>query len=61
MPTVNIPPTVRFVLYLVGALATPLVAYLYARGTFGDAEVVLFGSYVALINLLAASKTDLSA
>jgi hypothetical protein len=58
MTVPTMPPTARFVLYLIGALATPLIAYLFQRGTIGEAEVTLFGAYVALINLLAASNVD---
>lgn len=54
---ITIPARARFVLYLIGALATPLIAYLFERGTIGEAEVTLFGAYIALINLLAATKT----
>lgn len=57
---VNVPPKVRFALYILGALATPLIAYLFEGGSIGTAEVTLAGAYLALINLLAASKTDLS-
>jgi hypothetical protein len=58
---VNVPPKVRFGLYLTGALATPAVAYLFERGTIGAAEVGLAGAYLALLNMLAASKTDTAA
>lgn len=57
----NIPPRVRFALYVIGALATPAIGYLYTRGIFGDAEVALAGAYLALVNVLAAAKTDISA
>ena len=57
MPTISIPPKVRFALYLIGALAAPLVAYLFATGQIGKEEVTLAGAYLALVNLLAASKT----
>lgn len=59
--TVNIPARVRFALYVIAALTIPLTAYLFERGTIGEAEVTLIGAYVALVNALAASKTDTSA
>ena len=43
-------------LYLLGMLATPLVGYLFDRGLIGDAEVALFGAYVALCFALAAGN-----
>ena len=58
MPTVNIPAKVRFGLYLLAAAATPLIVYLFDTGAIGKEEVTLFGAYVALVNLLAATKTD---
>jgi hypothetical protein len=58
MPTVNIPAKVRFALYLIGALATPLVAYLFESKVIGKEEVTLFGAYIALIAGLAATKTS---
>lgn len=58
MPTIAIPAKLRFALYLIGALATPLVAYLFDSKVIGKEEVVLFGAYIALVNLLAATKTE---
>lgn len=58
MPTVNIPAKLRFALYLIGALAIPATAYLFEKRIIGKEEVTLIGAYVALVNLLAASKTD---
>lgn len=60
MPTVNIPPRVRFILYVVGALASLGVAYAVNKAWAGDAEVQLISGIVALINVLAAAKTNLS-
>lgn len=60
MPTINIPPRLRFALYLIGALATPLVAYLFDSRVIGKEEVTLFGAYIALVNLLAATKTSVA-
>lgn len=60
MTAINIPARVRFWLYVTGAAAAPLVAYLFAIGIFGAAEVTLAGAYIALLNAMAATKTDLS-
>lgn len=58
MPTINIPAKVRFALYIVAALATPLVAYLFDSRIIGKEEVALFGAYIALVSGLAATKTN---
>ena len=55
---VNVSPKVRFALYVIGALAAPLIAYLFDSGHIGKNEVALCGAYLALINLLAASKVS---
>jgi hypothetical protein len=60
MPTVNIPPLVRFILYLAGAAALLFVAYAVDKSWAGDAEVRLVTGVVALLQLLAAAKTNLS-
>lgn len=57
---VNVPPRVRFWLYIAGALASTAVSYLVDKAWAGDAEVRLVANLVALINVLAAAKTDLS-
>lgn len=60
MPTVNIPARVRFVLYIVAALASLGVTYAVNKTWAGDAEVRLVQGLIALVNILAAAKTDLS-
>ena len=60
MPTINIPPRIRFALYLIGAIALLLVAYAVDKSWAGDAEVRLVTGLVALLQLLAAAKTNLS-
>lgn len=60
MPTINIPPRVRFTLYLLGALASLIVIYAVDKTWAGDAEVRLVQGLVALLNVLAAAKVDLS-
>lgn len=51
---INIPPVVRFALYIVTALGTPVVEYLRARGVFGALEVALWNSEVAAVAAMAA-------
>lgn len=59
MPVVNIPPAVRFALYLIASVGSLVAAYLFAKGYVGDAELALWAGIVAIINGLAAAKTDL--
>ena len=60
MPTINIPPKLRFALYVIAALAIPLTAYLFEKRIIGKEEVTLIGAYIALVNTLAATKTDIA-
>lgn len=57
MPTIEIPPLVRFFLYLVGALGGVIVAYTIAKGWAGDAEHALWNGIASLLFVLAAAKT----
>ena len=59
MPTINIPPVVRFALYLVGALSLLTVSYAVDKSWAGDAEVRFVTGLAALLQLLAAAKTNL--
>lgn len=60
MPTINIPPLARFILYILGALLLLFVAYAVDKSWAGDAEVRLVTGVCALLNVLAAAKTNLS-
>lgn len=60
MPTINIPPKVRFILYLIGAIALLSVSYAVDKQWAGDAEVRYVTGLAALLQLLAAAKTSLS-
>ena len=53
----NIPPKIRFALYLIGALASLGVVYAVDKAWAGDAEVRFVQGLVALINILAAGNT----
>lgn len=59
MPTINIPPAVRFALYIIASVGSVVAAYLFAKGLVGDPELALWAGIVAIINGLAAAKTDL--
>lgn len=60
MPTINIPAKVRFLIYLLTAIGTPVVGYLKVKGYIGDPELALWAAEVTVSNTLAAAKTDLS-
>lgn len=60
MPTINIPPAVRFVLYLIGSIALLTVSYAVDKDWAGDAEVRYVTGLAGLLFVLAAAKTTLS-
>lgn len=60
MPTINIPPVVRFVLYLIGSIALLTVSYAVDKDWAGDAEVRYVTGLAGLLFVLAAAKTTLS-
>lgn len=59
MPAINISPVVRFVLYVLSALALIVVAYAVDKSWAGDAEVKLVTGIAAIISALAAAKTPI--
>lgn len=60
MPTINISPKVRFVLYLAAVLGGLFVQYAMDKSWFADAEFRLWSGIATLLMLLAAAKTNLS-
>jgi hypothetical protein len=60
MPTINLAPKVRFVLYLIGSLASLGVVYAVDKSWAGDAETRLVQGLVALLGILAAANTNTS-
>lgn len=50
----NIPYRVRAILYVVAAVATPVVVYLKAKGVIGDLETTLWSALVTAVTGLAA-------
>ena len=60
MPTINISPKVRFILYLIGAISLMIVSYAVDKKWAGDAEVRLVTALSGLLFVLAAAKTNLS-
>ena len=60
VPAVNIPPKVRFILYVSGVLIGQTASYLALKHVFGGPEVALSSNIVSLLLTLAAAKTDTS-
>jgi len=60
MPTINIPPKLRFALYLVGVVGAVLVQYAIDKAWFGEAEMRLWSGIAAVLFALALAKTNLS-
>lgn len=60
MPSVNIPASVRFGLYLLSAFGSVFVAYAFAKGYIGDAETACWAGLVAVVNGIAAANTNLT-
>lgn len=55
-PTVTIPAKARLGLYLFTGIATPVVAYLAAKGYIGDLEVALWAAEATFASAVAASN-----
>ena len=54
---INLPYKVRFVLYVLTGVTTPLIAFLAQNGTIGDDAVTLWSAEVAFVSLLASLNT----
>lgn len=52
--SVNLPPRVRVLLYILTALGTPLMAYLLAKGIIGELEMTLWSAEVTVVTGMAA-------
>lgn len=57
---VNLPDRVRAAVYVLTALGTPVVAYLFARHTIGELEVTLWSAEVAVVTAMAALNVTVS-
>lgn len=51
---VNLPIQVRLALYIFTAIASPVVAYLLAKGYIGELEMLLWSTEVTAVSALAA-------
>ena len=55
--TFNLPARVRAILYIVTALGTPIIAYLFAKDIIGELEVTLWSAEVTVVSVMAALNT----
>lgn len=55
---VNLPPKVRFTLYIITLLGTPVVVYLKSKGIIGDLEVALWTAEIMAVSGLAAFNVN---
>lgn len=55
--TLNLPYKVRATLYIITALGSPVIGYLFTIGTIGKEAVALWGAEVTVVGLLAAFNT----
>ena len=55
--TFNVPYKVRAALYVLTAVGTPIIAYLFAKDIIGELETVLWSAEVTVVAALAAFNT----
>ena len=55
--TVNVPYKIRAGLYILTAIGTPIIAYLFAKDILGELEVALWSAEVTVVSALAAFNT----
>ena len=55
--TFNLPARVRAILYIVTALGTPIITYLFAKDIVGELEVTLWSAEVTVVSVMAALNT----
>jgi len=60
MTKFNIPARARAIIYILTALSTPVIAYLFAKGYIGELEVTLFGGLITAVTAMASLNTPTS-
>ena len=55
--TLNVPHRVRALLYIITAVGTPVVTYLYAKEAIGELELALWSAEVTVVSLMARLNT----
>jgi hypothetical protein len=58
IPTIPIPPNVRFGLYVVYAIGSAIATYLAAKSIVGEAEIALWTALGAILTAIAASNVS---
>jgi hypothetical protein len=56
--SINLPPKVRFIIYVLVGVGGIIVTYLSTRGVIGEAELTAWSALSALVGGLAAFNTD---
>lgn len=49
----NLPSQLRIALYIITALGTPIIGYLFTEGHIGETEVTLWGGLVTAVTSMA--------
>lgn len=57
---INLPDRVRAAVYVLTALLTPVIAYLFAKHYIGELEVTLWSAEVAVVTAMAALNVTVS-
>lgn len=52
--TFNLPPRIRAIIYIITALGTPVIGYLFANHNIDQLVVALWGAEVTAVNAMAA-------
>jgi hypothetical protein len=50
----NLPNKVRAALYVLTAIGTPIITYLFAKDIIGELELALWGAEVTVITVMAS-------
>lgn len=57
---INLPPRVRSGLYVITAIGTPVIGYLFDKGIVSTTEVSLWASLVTAVSALAAFNVPIT-
>ncbi len=55
---IELNPKVRFALYVLTSLGTPIVGYLLAKEVIGELEVSLWGGFVTAVTAMAGLNVN---
>lgn len=51
--TLNLPPKMRGLIYIIATLGTPTVIYLFSKGLIGQLEVTYWGTLMTAVTAMA--------